>query len=749
VTDPATTNVQLGDGWPIALDDGSYTLTVTQSVTPAGDTAHTFSRNFEINIVGPRYSIAPADLHSCFPPPGGTGSYAALLPQVVLARATLPWERTLTGSATAGAGLPTPFVAVLVVDGAGAPPTTGGTFGDLLNPPSDVVGPQLTPQTGESLSDACMYVDMPGDVFAAAAPTEGDLGYLAHIRQVDVTSKALGESPADGWFAVVIANRLPAIGDQSTAYLVSLESLSGYLPPNRIPAGKTKIRLAVLTSWTFTDNGQSEQQFTTSLKNLTTGGLSVPPPSGGSGPGQQAAAAALELGYVPMNHGTRQGENLVSWYRGPLVPLSMADPSMGTMSSSDAALRFDPSTGMLDVAYATAWQLGRLMALGDREVALAIYQWRRAHVQRAVRLAGRIMLARRFPSLGLEPTVAGLLRPHAVRRSVAALLATEIGAALLGGGAPTAPTERRRGSLQPPHEHKALVGRLRADPYVWLGLAAHDQEPVPAVVKTWLDKLAKLRGIPFNHLVPDPRALPVESIRFFCVDPAWMAALVDGALSLGRTTSVDAEHDAAVAPLVTPIDLISGFLIRSTVVDHWRGVEVDVYSDAAGTDPLPIIRLERLAANVLLCLAGGLLQHVTFRQPTEGLQFGVFDDNDLHVELRGLGQGGFTVGQDLGATAPLSWSNQANRVLDMAGSAGATGTVTSALAGKSAWPLGTPLGAGDFALELLESSQVVQMTVAPAASPPLATLGRPPEDLLADGAAALQAFVERELADGR
>jgi hypothetical protein len=742
VSDPATTIVQIGDGWPVALDDGTYTLSVTQSVTPAGDAAHAFSRDFQVNIVGPRYSIAPDDLHSRFPPPGGTGSYAALLPQVVLARATLPWERGLTGSAEAGAAsLPTPFVAVLVVDGPGAPQATGGTFKDLLNPPEDTVGPQLTPQTGESLSDACMYVDMTGEVFAAAAPPQGDLGYLAHIRQIDTSSKALGESPDDGWFAIVIANRLPAIGAQSTAYLVSLEGLGAYLPPNQIPSGKAKIRMAVLTSWTFTDNGQSEQEFTNSLKALTTEGLAVPPPPG-TGPAQQA----LGLGYVPMNHGTRQGETLASWYRGPLVPLAMDDPGTGPISCSDAALRFDPATGMLDVSYATAWQLGRLMALGDRELALAIFQWRRANLQRAVRLVGRIMLARRFPSLRLEPTVAGLLRAHAVRRSVAALLATGVGPALLGGGAPVAPTERRRGSLQPPGEHAALLRGLRADPDHWLGLAATDDEPVPSVVQAWLDRLAVLNGIPFNHLVPDPRALPVESIRFFCVDPAWMSALVDGALSLGRSTSVDAEHDAAVAPLLMSGNLLSGFLIRSSLVAHWRGIEVTVYSDTAGTHKLPIVRLERVGANVLLCLVDGLLAHVEFRQPIEGLQFGVFDDNDLRVELRGLGQGGFSVGQDLDATATLVWSNQANRVLDIASSATA---VASALAAKGAWTSGQPLTSGDLAVELLESSQIVQMTVPPPSTEVAAALAPSREQLLARGAAALQTFVDRELAHAR
>ena len=52
-------------------------------------------------------------------------------------------------------------------------------------------------------------------------------------------------------------------------------------------------------------------------------------------------------------------------------------------------------------------------------------------------------------------------------------------------------------------------------------------------VAQWLAQLALFENVPFDHLVPDPRMLPVESIRFFYVDPGWTGALLDGALAIG------------------------------------------------------------------------------------------------------------------------------------------------------------------------------------------------------------------------
>jgi len=79
-----------------------------------------------------------------------------------------------------------------------------------------------------------------------------------------------------------------------------------------------------------------------------------------------------DKGYVPLNHRLRDGASTISWYRGPLVPDRVGDqrelPLLG--QSADELTRYDPETGMYDVSYTAAWELGRLLTLRDEPVAL-------------------------------------------------------------------------------------------------------------------------------------------------------------------------------------------------------------------------------------------------------------------------------------------------------------------------------------------------------------------------------------------
>jgi len=43
-------------------------------------------------------------------------------------------------------------------------------------------------------------------------------------------------------------------------------------------------------------------------------------------------------------------------------------------------LLFDEDTGMLNVTYAAAWELGRLLAMQNRRIFKLLYNWRRTQV---------------------------------------------------------------------------------------------------------------------------------------------------------------------------------------------------------------------------------------------------------------------------------------------------------------------------------------------------------------------------------
>lgn len=153
-------------------------------------------------------------------------------------------------------------------------------------------------------------------------------------------------------------------------------------------------------------------------------------------------------------------------------------------------------------------------------------------------------------------------------------------------------------------------------------LQDHLKEAIPDDVSSWIARLVLLYGVPFNYLIPEEEMLPEESLRFFFLDPIWMQCLVQGACSVGSNGYGDRIIDAAMNEWVQPnqpdqntqpglannkaagvrdqlrkqyeavqmpaVDTtldwpLTGFLLRSAVVEGWRGLEVMAYRKL--TDP--------------------------------------------------------------------------------------------------------------------------------------------------------------------
>jgi hypothetical protein len=224
-------------------------------------------------------------------------------------------------------------------------------------------------------------------------------------------------------------------------------------------------------------------------------------------------------------------------------------------------------------------------------------------------------------------------------------------------------------------------------------------ELLPATVRTWLARARLLEGVPFQHLVADAELLPPESIRFFFVDREWTDALTQGALSVGTVNTLDRaqlqELHAAIRDEVdteerrvrmvggenvgiAPANVISGFLLRSRAVSGWPALHVRAYREEVGPDDsmqiplndprrMRLLRLERLAPAVLLCLFDGIPQVVWIEEPRQGIQFGV----DLAPGAEGTT--GATIGlRDVISTAkigidkPVPFRRGAPGVIDVA-----------------------------------------------------------------------------------
>ena len=74
----------------------------------------------------------------------------------------------------------------------------------------------------------------------------------------------------------------------------------------------------------------------------------------------------------------------------------------------------------------------------------------------------------------------------------------------------------------------------------------------------------------------------------------------------------------------------SGFLLRSRIVTGWPGIEVTAKTSATQDQTLPnILRFDQIADGVLFCLARGTVEEVRFREPREGITFGVGSNGKL------------------------------------------------------------------------------------------------------------------------
>ena len=364
-----------------SLEPGEYSVQVEQIAKEARPD-EPFCSELKFTVSGPRFSLNPLDVYSVYPPANQIGAFGNTLPHIVLTRRTLPWERTTQG--LPNKANPCPWLALLVLSPsdfpapAELPKIATNKVGDLLNPGSGIKGPNIKEtdlEHHESKDDLCNTIDIPTALFKCIVPTELDLPYLAHVREVHTGNKETASLKTEGCFSVVLTNRFPETaekeGVRNMAVLVSLEGFNAYLPGATGTIVEGTVRLAVLANWSFTCQGNND--FKKQVSKLKTGLLQEPEKPVVAKEVEQA----WKLGYTALKHHVRNGEMTFSWYRGPLVPNFYPKLDVyGFLPCADAALRYNYETGLFDVSYAAAWQLGRLLALQSPLFSQSMYRSR-------------------------------------------------------------------------------------------------------------------------------------------------------------------------------------------------------------------------------------------------------------------------------------------------------------------------------------------------------------------------------------
>jgi hypothetical protein len=206
------------------LEAGDYRFTATQNLSATGHpTAQLPVAELptHVTVRSPRYVLPPDQVLSTFPPAGSEGDYGARLPQVVIRRRTLPWERLVQ----TGVPRSTPWLALVLI-------AEGEAELKLNQPVAECVTPGKR-LTGKADVELANYIAIRKSVVDRVFPTRLDVPLLAHAREVDIHDTELMMGDDDGFLAVVIGNRLPLPGHEPDGravpvkYLACLVNLEG------------------------------------------------------------------------------------------------------------------------------------------------------------------------------------------------------------------------------------------------------------------------------------------------------------------------------------------------------------------------------------------------------------------------------------------------------------------------------------------------------------------------------------------
>ena len=457
------------DNYKAPLPAGSYRLVLQQTVDLEGDKARHYYRDQRFEVLAPRYSIEADDIQAYFPPDGGTADYNNVLPHLILGSRNLPWERVLSSANE-------PWLALLVLSEKdiidGNVVSKRGTVSDLTPhgpddlPVTDALpapwvrqdsdGAVLLPvfTRTEDQNTPIQLLDLDLDLFLKLCPARKELPLLAHIRHVDIADKIPLDMVANGEFSVLVANRFPPQGG-NTVHLVSLEGWKELLDAPESATAK-RVRLITLANWSFVNDPKGHDTFGGLMeqlkKNSTVFGIAV------QASGDTYVDQALNRGYVPVDYKPLDSTQTFAWYRGPLASLKRDHVTETTFDRADAAMIVDPARGIMDVSYASAWELGRLNALASPVFVKGI----------------RLFVERRHNATDFANEIEKFVESH-------------------------------RSSFKEP----ITGGKPKP---------VNEQVKITDDLVEWIARLVLLYPVPFHYLIPHQSLLPPESLRFFHLD---------------------------------------------------------------------------------------------------------------------------------------------------------------------------------------------------------------------------------------
>ncbi|KAI1066193.1 hypothetical protein LB506_008201 [Fusarium annulatum] len=499
-------------------------------------------------------------------------------------------------------------------------------------------------------------------------PNTAQYKYLSHVRKINTKGMAIAGVEDFGIFSCVISNRCGPLNNPTAAnisvHLVSIEGVEDMEWPK---SGQTRVGLCSLHNWTYTILPPGQFNVRDAFEHLGRELNVLRPAEAVFKPLQSSGNKVtvrlgdrLKDGYSLVQYRVQTGEKTAALYRGPFTPTRVElNEQLNKCSNSGQDFQIlDKKVGLMDISYSIAWQIGRTLALGDKAYVAALSRLRsilRTKTMKACKIdavteAGTEQSYRSRDDL-LKDLPKTIERLHQIQLAIPPASDNDRPHYFAPGGAKKRwyrPELSKRqypklGFSSKPIQEKYLEAAIEVV-LKELSMGKDDQvydetnDPVSTdwmVVLAWILDRMFLDRIPAHYLISDPSHVPPESLRFFHIDPNWVDAMVDGALSLANHMGQDLDRVAIKHGINRYLEYKSpklnhrpqvptyGFYLRSDLVTLYPDLRVN--TTGADTGRAPLLRHEIIADGVMLglfdCIPGQDFKTLNFTQPPHQQRF--------------------------------------------------------------------------------------------------------------------------------
>ncbi|KAI1624656.1 hypothetical protein EDD37DRAFT_664816 [Exophiala viscosa] len=497
-------------------------------------------------------------------------------------------------------------------------------------------------------------------IFQNAADTDTNkLGveafkYMSHVRHILTDGIPDAGVEEHGLFSIVISPRTGAYNittpTTQICHLVSIENVDSTLSTSWLTKDPVVDRIGMISlfSWIYTALPPNPVNFVDTVRNLTENQQMLTVDQNvlqdlskqalATSPAWNATISRLDSGYTLARWRTQTGECTVAFNRGPLVPQPVPWPgtattAIGTASrladtidSSNTSQDYqilDQQTGIMDVSYASAWQVGKLLAISDTVFSAALMRFR--------------SLVHNATTQKTLMEVNNVLPIHMILASTSQRVADVKSRSIKSAVDPQRVKPVAKNSPTVDLHSPSNLPKFAKNVHDVVGThAGSGEDPIYndfneagannsdwAIIHTWLCDKLHLGGIPNHYLFPEPAFLPSESLRFFYIDNFWLDCLIDGALSVANHLDVDDDiirrtikqwfnlylrtpvPDANYAPQIP----CYGFVIRSKLIQAMPDLRITVtWTPAPGVSETivdkraTVCRWTRIDNETLMCL---------------------------------------------------------------------------------------------------------------------------------------------------